>query len=207
MAADIQHALAATSPWEIAAVLLAIAYLVLAVRESAWCWPAGIASSLIYLVLLFEARLYMESGLQVFYVAIGAWGWREWLRSGPGGGALPISRWPLRRQGAALLGVLAGSAITGTLLARYTPAALPWFDSFTTWGAVLATWMTARKFIENWLWWFVVDGVSAGLYVARGLYLTALLFGLYLVLIVLGWREWRQRLEAAGGPRPGTSSP
>jgi nicotinamide mononucleotide transporter len=194
---DWQALLAELPPTEAVAVLLAIAYLVLAVRENVWCWPAGIASSLIYVALMFGASLYMESGLQVFYAGLGVYGWREWQRAGPRGTPLAIRTWPPSRHGLAVGGILALGTLSGLLLARYTPAAFPFLDSFTTWGAIVATWMVARKILENWLYWFVIDSVSGYLYASRGLYLTAGLFGLYLVLIVVGWQRWRRCMAAA----------
>ena len=81
--------------------------------------------------------------------------------------------------------------ISGELLTRFSDAALPHLDSFTTWGAIVTTWMVARKIIQNWHYWFVIDAVSAGLYAAQGLWLTAMLFVFYLVLVVVGYRQWR----------------
>jgi len=194
-----------TSPWEIAAVALAIAYLVLAIRQQIGCWPAAIASTAIYIGLMYEARLYMESALQIFYIAVAVYGWRQWRRGGPGGGPLVVHTWPRARHVVAIAAILTLSAGSGYVLARHTSAALPYLDSFTTWGAIVTTWMVARKLLENWLYWFVIDSVSLYLYVSRGLWLTAALFALYLVLIVIGYRRWRaslreQALAPAGVP-------
>ncbi len=78
------------------------------------------------------------------------------------------------------------------MLTAYSQAALPYIDSFTTWGAIVTTWMVTRKILENWIYWFVIDAVSVYLYVSRGLFLTAVLFLIYLVLIVIGYRTWRR---------------
>lgn len=182
-----------TSPWEWLAVALALAYLWLAIRQSAWCWPAAITSTLIYLFLMYHAALYMEAVLQLFYIGVALYGWRAWVAGGPGDSLL-VHRWPWRRHLAALAGILILSAASGALLTRYTPAALPYADAFTTWGAVVTTWMVARKVLENWLYWFVIDSVSIYLYVSRELYLTAGLFLIYLVMIVAGYRAWRASL-------------
>lgn len=176
--------------WEATAVALALGYLVLAIRESVWCWPTGMASTAIYLALFFDARLYAESALQVFYLAVSAYGWWHWARPAA---PLPITRWRTSQhlQALALVALLAG--INGALLARYTGAALPWLDALVSWGSVVATWMVARKVLENWLWWFVVDALGIGIYVARGLWLTAALFAVYLVMIGCGYATWRRR--------------
>ena len=184
----------ATSPWEVAAVFLAIVYLVLAIREHPGCWPAAILSSLIYVALLGDQQLYMESALQLFYVAMAVYGWWAW-RPAAEGDALVVHTWPWRWHAIALLVVAVLSAASGRVLVLNTSAALPYLDSFITWGSLLATWMVARKVLENWLYWFVIDSLSLGVFLNRGLYLTAALFGLYLVLIVIGYRAWRRSMH------------
>lgn len=191
---SVASAAAAMSPWEAVAVLLAIGYLLLAIRQNIWCWAAAFASTTIYLVLMFSVRLYMESALQFFYLGMAVYGWYQW-RHGPGPGhALPVSRWPVGRHGIVIGCVAVATLISGRLLGEFTAAALPYVDSFTTWGAIVATFMVARKVLENWLYWFVIDSVSIYLYINRELYLTALLFAGYLVLIVIGYVAWRRDL-------------
>jgi nicotinamide mononucleotide transporter len=184
---------ATTSLWEVAAVLLAVIYLLLAIREHPGCWPAAILSSLIYVVLLGEQQLYMEAALQVFYVAMAVYGWWAW-RPAAEGGALVVHVWPWRWHAGALLLVGLLSLASGRLLATNTAAALPYLDSSITWASLLATWMVARKVLENWLYWFAIDSLSLGVFLSRGLYLTAVLFAVYLVLIVIGYRRWRGQL-------------
>jgi nicotinamide mononucleotide transporter len=186
-------ALRAADPWEALAVALAVAYLVLAIRENIWCWVAGMASSAIYLVLLAEAALYQESALQVFYIGVSLYGWYRW--GGPPSHTR-IHRWRARDHAAALAAVGVLTLGSGALLARHTDAALPFLDALITWGSILATWMVARKVIENWWYWLVIDGLSVFVYLQRGLWLTAALFAGYLVLIVIGLRTWRRHMAA-----------
>ncbi len=194
------NAAAGMSPWEGAAVVLAIAYLVLAIRQNPWCWAAAFASTSIYLVLMYEARLYMESVLQVFYLGMAVYGWYHW-RHGPGPDhALPVTTWSVSTHVRVIAGVVALAVLSGALLSIYSDAALPYLDSFTTWGAVITTWMVARKILENWLYWFVIDSVSIYLYASRELFLTALLFAFYLVLIVVGYRAWRREMRRGVDP-------
>jgi nicotinamide mononucleotide transporter len=183
---------ATTSLWEVAAVLLAIIYLLLAIREHPGCWLAAILSSLIYVVLLGEQQLYMEAALQVFYVAMAVYGWWVW-RPAAEGAALVVHVWPWRWHLGALLLVGFLSLASGLLLESNTAAVLPYLDSAITWASLLATWMVARKVLENWLYWFVIDSLSLGVFLSRGLYLTAMLFAVYLVLIVIGYRRWRDQ--------------
>ena len=105
---------------------------------------------------------------------------------------LKITTWPRRYHLFAILGILLASGLSGALLARYTDAAFPYADSFTTWGAIVTTWMVARKILENWFYWFVIDSVGVFLYYSRELYLTAGLFVLYLVLVVVGYLAWHR---------------
>jgi nicotinamide mononucleotide transporter len=249
-----------TSPWEITAVALAVAYLVLAIRQSVLCWPAAIGSTTIYIFLMYNAALYMESALQVFYIAIAVYGWLQWTRglasplpaesgTGPAAATLPmgecqtiheaspagrsggrsgvsrdsfpptsisnapalrVTTWPWQRHLVAVATILLASVVSGALLAHYTDAAFPYADSFTTWGAIVTTWMVARKILENWLYWFVIDSVSVFLYISRELYLTAGLFMLYLVLVVVGFISWRKSMASgtgAGGAEGHASAP
>ena len=175
---------------EVGSVVFAVAYLVLAIRESLWCWPAALISVTLSLVLFYDAKLYMESALQIFYVAMAVYGWHQWLRGGARGTGVEITRWSTRRHVLWISIVLGLSGVFGAVLTVYTDAALPYLDSFTTIGAVVTTYMVAKKILENWLYWLVIDGVSVYLYGARGLYLYALLFVFYLVLVVIGFRRW-----------------
>ena len=186
--------------WEILAVVLAIAYLVLAIRQNIWCWAAAAVSTLLYLYIMYAANLYMESALQLFYLAMAAYGWRQWTHGGKGGSELAVTTWPLRFHLVAIASVILLVVISGELLTRYSDAALPFLDSLTTWGAVVATYMVARKVLENWIYWFVIDSVSIWLYLSRELYFTAGLFAVYLVMIVIGYRSWKASMVPPGIP-------
>ncbi len=175
---------------EAAAVILGIAYLLLAVRENLWCWYAAFAGTAIYLVLFWEVNLLMESALQVYYLAMAVYGWWQWQHGSGADGQLSISRWSRKRHLLAVTSILTISAGSGFLLQQYSTAALPFLDSFTTWGSVLTTWMVARKILENWLYWLVIDAVSIYLYLDRELYLTAGLFLTYIVIAAVGYRQW-----------------
>ncbi|PCH53258.1 MAG: nicotinamide mononucleotide transporter [Cellvibrionales bacterium] len=187
-----------TSPWELLAVLLAIAYLLLALRENSLCWYCALASTAIYTVLFWDVSLLMESGLNAYYMVMAVYGWYYWRR-GDGqdkqqSGAADIRSWRLSTHMLAWGLIALLSIISGYLLASNTSAVLPYLDSFTTWGSVLTTWMVARKILENWLYWIVIDGVSIVLYLDRGLYLTSLLFGAYVIIVIFGYLSWRKRM-------------
>jgi nicotinamide mononucleotide transporter len=179
---------------ELLAVALAVLYLMLAIRQNIWCWAAAAVSTALYLFIMYEAKLYMESALQVFYLGMAAFGWYEWRMGGKDHAGLKVSTWRWKYHAVAIALVFVLVAVSGELLSRYSSAALPFADSFTTWAAVVATYMVARKILENWIYWFVIDAVSVYLYLSRELYFTAALFVAYLVMIVFGYRSWRRSM-------------
>jgi nicotinamide mononucleotide transporter len=179
---------------ELTAAVLAVAYLLLAIGQRLSCWLAAFASSILYVWVLFSARLYMESVLNAFYAAMAIYGFWQW-QHGKGGAALAVNRWPLARHALAAVVIVALSLVSSFFLRRFTPAALPFADSMVTWSSIFATFLVARKVYENWHWWLVIDSVSLCLYYTRRLYVTMLLFGLYLILIAIGMREWRRSLR------------
>src|SRR5512134_3158601 len=148
------------------------------------------------------ARLYSEAALNVFYAAMAVYGWYQWRYGGRMRGApeLPIGVWPLRTHALAVGGSLGVSGVLGWIMSRQTDAAFPYLDAFVTVSSIVTTYMVARKILENWLYWLVIDSLSAYLYFARELYLYTALFVLYLALVVLGWfrwyRDWRAAREA-----------
>ena len=188
--------LAAMSPLEIAAVFFAVAYLLLVIRENVLCWPAALIGVLLSLVVFYDARLYMESALQIFYAGMAVYGWYEWRHGGRRGQGVAISVWSWRYHALAIGATVVLTAVAGTLLRAYTDAAYPYLDSFTTIGALITTYMVARKVLENWVYWFVIDALLVYLYGARGLFLFAALFVGYLVLVVIGFRAWMRQWNA-----------
>lgn len=186
--------LAEISALEAWAVAFAVVYLLLVIRQSIWCWPAALVSVLLSFVLFADARLYMQSVLQLFYAGMAVYGWYQWRHGGTDRHGVTITTWPLRAHLAAIGSILVAGFVFGLVLSR-TQAALPYLDSLTTVAALITTFMVARKVLENWIYWFAIDAASAYLYAARGLPLYAALFLLYLVLVVVGflqwWREWR----------------
>ncbi|MDG1231293.1 MAG: nicotinamide riboside transporter PnuC [Pseudomonadales bacterium] len=175
---------------ELIAVALAIAYLLLAVRQHIACWYAAFISTAIFLYVFWQVNLYMESGLQVYYLGMAVYGWWAWQRGGSEGyPELTISTWSPRQHLIVIGIVVAATFVSGSLLSG-TEQQLGYLDSFTTWGAVVATFMVTRKILENWLYWIVIDSASLYLYFDRELYFTMILFLVYLVIIFFGFRSW-----------------
>jgi nicotinamide mononucleotide transporter len=184
--------LQATSPWEALAAALGLAYLLLAVRRNLLCWLCAFVSTAIYLAIFASAALYMQALLQIFYLAMAVYGFIEWRQGRTAAGELAIQSWSAPQHILAALLVAAATALNGWLLTKYTDAAAPYLDSFITWSSVVTTWMVARRVIENWLYWIVVDGLAAYLYFTQGLLATTLLFVIYLGVVVRGWVVWRR---------------
>jgi nicotinamide mononucleotide transporter len=192
---------------EALAVLLALAYVVLAAMESIWCWPAAFISTSLYLYLCLFANLWAESGLQLFYIAMAVVGWVQWRRKGPARrlaepetghpiterAQRPIIRWPLRWHVGIVLGNSALTLLLGWFLTTYTTAANPYLDSFTTVFSLFTTWMVTQKVLENWLYWVVIDAASIFLYASREFTLTPYLFALYTVIALAGYLRWRKQ--------------
>ncbi len=183
-----------TSWIELLAAALALAYVLLAIGQRLSCWIASFASSVLYIWVFFSARLYMESLLNAFFAAMAIYGFWQW-QHGKVGGELHVTRWPVARHGLALLGIVAAAALNAFFLARFTPAANPFIDSMLTWSSVFTTFLVARKVYENWYWWLVIDSLSVCLYFTRHLYLTMLLYSVYVILCAIGMREWRRSLR------------
>jgi nicotinamide mononucleotide transporter len=179
---------------EAAAVALGVAYLLLAVRQNILCWYAAFLSTAISVWLFWNVSLLMESGLNVYYMAMAVYGWHQWKFGGADRNTLRVSRWRPPAHVTALALIFVMTVISGKLLATNTGAAWPYLDSFTTWASVLTTFMVARKILENWIYWIVIDLVSIFLYADRGLYLYAALFAAYVVIAVFGYLRWRRSL-------------
>jgi nicotinamide mononucleotide transporter len=162
----------------------------LTIRENPWCWPLGIVNVSLFAWLFWRERLYADAGLQLVYVAVCAYGWWAWLHGGPRAGPLRVARAP-RRASVFLLaaGVLVAMTLSLVLKAA-TDAAMPFWDASTTAFSLVAQWMQARKWLENWIVWIVVDVVYVGMYLVKGLHLTAFLYAAFVVLAVLGLRSW-----------------
>ena len=177
---------------ETLAVALGLSYLLLAMRENSLCWYCAFFSTAIYVYIFGDVSLYMESALNVYYMGMAVYGWLQWQKGGANHSGVEIVRWTAKHHIICVLVILIASVISGYLLSVNTDARLPYLDSFTTWASVLTTVMVARKVLENWLYWIVINSVSIYLYIDRDLDQTAAMFTLYLVLSVLGYVVWKK---------------
>lgn len=175
---------------EILAVALGIANIALLVRRSIWNFPFGMAMVALYAVIFYEARLYSEAGLQLFFFTVQAYGWWLWARAGGLEQAVEVHwmGWPARLGWLAAIALVTG--VLGTLMHRLTDAAMPYPDAAITAASIAAQFLLSFRRIENWVLWIAIDIGAIALYVARDLDLTAGLYFVFLVLSVLGLREW-----------------
>ena len=202
--------LAIANRLEILAVVFGIASVYLSTREHIWSWPTALVNVSLYFIVFLEAKLYADMGLQVVYFALSLYGWYEWLYGGEHRTELHVSR-VTRSLGVrlAVIGVVS-AALIGTLLARFTDAAIPYLDSATTSTSLVAQWMMTRKILENWAVWVAVDVVYIGMFIFKQLYLTAGLYAVFLVLAVMGFRRWKRswadREAGTGNSEPSISA-
>lgn len=183
------EALLNSSGLEVAAVVFAISYLLLAIRQSILCWVAALISSAMYCFIFFSVELYLESVLQIFYLAMAVYGWISWkgyLQAESK--SLEITSLSVQKNLIIIFTLALLTSASGFALDN--DPTLDYLDAFTTWGAIIATFMVAKKILENWLYWIVIDSVAIYLYLEKGLYLTALLFAAYVLIALLGYLAW-----------------
>ncbi len=180
-----------TTPLELISFLLAIITVALNIRQNHWAWLFSILSSALYGVVFVDSRLYGDAGLQCVFVAVSVWGWYQWLRGGTAHQPLQASRLDKRGLLWSAAAWLAGFAVLSVFLQRFTDTDVPHMDGFLTAGSLVGQFLLSRKKIENWLVWIAVDVLYVGLYLYKHLTLTAVLYGLFVLLAIVGWRAWR----------------
>jgi nicotinamide mononucleotide transporter len=177
---------------EVAAFVLALAMVVLNMRVHPLAWPLAIASSLMYWLLFWDSKLYAEASLQIFFALVALWGWWQWLRGTDAQGRPLVVRALPARSWWALGGfVLLTWPALGAALDRFTDSDVPYWDAFPTTLSLTGQWLLGRKYIDNWPTWIVVNVASVALFAYKQLWLTALLYALFVLLSVAGWRAWR----------------
>ncbi len=189
---------------EILGTIAGLLYLWLEYRASIYLWVASIIMPALYLVVYYDAGLYADMAINIYYLVIALYGWAAWrygfsLRRGSQGRELPISHTPAREWlPLAVLTALLFVAIAQVLI-HFTDSTVPWADAFTTALSVVGMWMLARKYIEQWWVWMVVDVASVALYVYKDLHFTAVLYALYAVVAIFGYRKWKQLMTLEDG--------
>jgi nicotinamide mononucleotide transporter len=188
---------------ELIATLLGVTHLFLLIRQSLWAFPAGIGMVSLYALIFYNAQLYGNAGLQGVFCALLAYGWWYWLShrsQAEADSKAPVQGLSPRALGLWLAAGAVGVAVIGTVMDRYTDGVLPYWDATIVSFSLVAQVLLARKYLENWLIWIGVDVAAIGVYFSQGLYLTSGLYGLFLLMCIWGYWEWRRDRAASAAP-------
>lgn len=178
--------------------VVGLVYLYLEFKASIYLWLTSIIMPAIYMFVYFQHGLYADFGIQIYYLLAAIYGFAVWkYGKKKEEKVLPITRMPVGRYLYAVVCLLALWALIAGMLINFTNSTVPYWDSFTTATSVVALWMLARKYIEQWLVWIVVDALYAGLYIYKGIFFTSGLYMLYTVIAVLGFLRWKRMMEAS----------
>lgn len=169
----------------------------LLIRQNVWTFPIGLLYSVISVAVFVDQRLYADVLLNAYYVLMNGYGWYYWLYGGSRRAEqdLPVTFTPARTRWLLMVAVAAGTAAMGWFLDNRTDADLPYWDSATTTMSFAAMWMTARKYIDNWIIWLVVDVIATGMYVYKDIDFYAVLYGIYLGMAIMGWQAWKRSMN------------
>ncbi|MFZ6844336.1 nicotinamide riboside transporter PnuC [Undibacterium sp. RuTC16W] len=180
-----------TTLLELISFILAVLTVALNIRQIHWAWLFSIVSSALYGIVFFDARLYGDMSLQLVFVLVSVWGWAQWLRKGDAGSsALQVSRLTILQRTVSVIGWLAGFVVLSVFLKNYTDTDVAYADGFLTAGSLLGQLLLSRKKWENWHVWIIVDVLYVGLYVYKGLMLTAILYAIFVLMAIIGLRAW-----------------
>lgn len=185
-----------THPLDTLGTILGFIYLILEMRTSIWMWIVGSIMPAIYIVVLYKAGIYADCGMEVYYFFAGIYGLIIWLRGKTESGTkVDISHTPRKLwTRLSLLFVVLFVAIAA-FLRECTDSQVPYIDSFTTTLSIIGMWMLSRKYIEQWGVWLVVDAVSSGLYIYKGIYGRSILYAIYTIMAIYGWYAWQKKLK------------
>ncbi len=175
---------------ELVASVLGIISVSLLVRQNIWCWPIGIVMVTMYVYIFWDARLYSDMGLQVYYIGMQAWGWYHWLHGDKADGTLEVSRLRPRTNALWIAVLVASTGALGFTMSSLTNADVPYWDAATTVMSLLAQYLQTMKWIEAWVLWILVDILATGIYIYKGLFATAVLYAVFLGLAVWGLIDW-----------------
>jgi nicotinamide mononucleotide transporter len=190
------------STLEIVAAAILLVSVVLSAIENIWSWPTAIIGVAMYVVVFYHAKLYADMALQFIYIAISIYGWYEWLHGGTDEGELRVSHAPLRMLLTGTIIALAATLVIGLAMRRFTDAALPFADAALTSFSLLAQFLMARKYLENWYLWIIVDVFYIAMFIFKHLYPTAILYAAFIGACTLGLVQWLRAIRAAA-PQPG----
>ena len=177
---------------EIFGTFIGIIYLWLEYRASIYLWLAGIIMPAIYIFVYYDAGLYADFGINIYYLIAAIYGWFFWMWGHGEKKSLPIMHTPCKCYLPLFLVFIVSFIGIARILIEYTDSNVPWLDSFTTALSIVGMWMLARKYIEQWFAWILVDIVCCGLYIYKDLYFTSALYGLYSIIAIFGYFKWKK---------------
>ncbi|MFC3879866.1 nicotinamide riboside transporter PnuC [Algoriphagus namhaensis] len=180
------------------AVFFGIASVMYSIREKIWVYPTGIISTLIYVWICLQYKLYADMGINAYYFSMSIYGWYVWTHPKAGQVELPVTWLKPKGWVIAILIFVASYGLLSIVLSNFTDSDVPYWDSFTTASAFVGMWLMAKKKVENWIAWIVTDLVSVPLYFYKGLVLTSFQFLFFTVLAVLGLLAWIKSARAYG---------
>lgn len=181
---------------ETSGVITGILCVYLAAKNKIWNWPFAIISVVIYIFIFWDARLYADMGLQVYFLITNFYGWYFWSRK-DASEKVPVSSITLKEIVCSVIGIAVFTGGLGFFLYKGTDASFPFIDSFCTACSLVAQLFLARKVMENWLIWIFVDVIYVGVYIAKDLHLTAGMYALYIYIAAIGYLEWRREYRFA----------
>ena len=177
---------------EIVAFVLSVGMVVFNIRVNPLGWPLAIVSSLLYFALFWKSKLYGDASLQIFFAVVAGWGWWQWLRgTAADGSQLQVRALGTTGRLVAIAGLALAYPATALFLQHFTDTDVAWGDAFPTAASVLGQWLLGRKYVENWPTWVIVSLVSVGLFAYKGLWLTVILYGIFIAMSFIGWKAWR----------------
>jgi len=181
---------------EVAGTAFALLGVYLTTRQNIWCWAVSIIGIVIYTYIFYHSKLYGDSGLQLFYLFLSFYGWYIWLYGGTKNDALQVSNTSILQLFMFIITGITGTIGLGWLLDNKTDSDVPYWDALTTAFSLVATWMMARKMVENWIFWMVIDIIYTGIYVFKGLNVTAFQYLVFTLLALYGYLQWRRSIAS-----------
>jgi nicotinamide mononucleotide transporter len=184
-----------TNKIEFIGTILGFYAVVLMIKQNIWCWPVGIANAVLYAIMFYNNQLYSDLLLHICYIILFIYGWYEWLYGGKNKTEIQVKKTPKKEYLPLISFGLFVTIALGFYFSNYSNASLAYFDSFNAAFSLVAQFMLARKYLENWILWLLVDILATGMYLYKGLYITAILFFLYLILAAKGYFEWKKIIK------------
>lgn len=180
---------------EIVAVIFGFLCVYLTVKENIWCWPTGLVQVFLYIFIFYDAKLYSDVILQIIFVGLQFYGWYFWLYGGKEHQEATVSTVSPSGLIGTVAAALLSSALLGGFMATQTDASFPYADAFITVFSLVAQWLLSYKKLESWYFWIAVDCVAIGVYYSKDLYLTSVLYILFLAMAIAGLFRWKRSLS------------